>query len=112
MNPSRPFILRPIATSLLMAAILLIGIIGFRQLPIAALPDVDYPTMQVVTFYPGASSDVVASAVTAPLERQLGEVPGLSQMLSSSSDGASVITLQFHLRLDIDVAEQGEEAAS
>ena len=111
MNPSRPFILRPIATSLLMAAILLIGIIGFRQLPIAALPDVDYPTMQVVTFYPGASSDVVASAVTAPLERQLGEVPGLSQMLSASSDGASVITLQFALSLDIDIAEQDVQEA-
>jgi len=76
MNPSRPFILRPIATSLLMAAVLLIGVIGFRQLPIAALPEVDYPTMQVMTFYPGASAEVVASAITAPLERQLGEVPG------------------------------------
>jgi multidrug efflux pump len=111
MNPSRPFILRPIATSLLMAAILLIGIIGFRQLPIAALPEVDYPTMQVMTFYPGASADVVATAITAPLERQLGEVPGLSQMLSSSSDGASVITLQFNLSLDIDVAEQDVQEA-
>jgi multidrug efflux pump len=111
MNPSRPFILRPIATSLLMAAILLIGIIGFRQLPIAALPEVDYPTMQVLTFYPGASADVVATAITAPLERQLGEVPGLSQMLSSSSDGASVITLQFNLSLDIDVAEQDVQEA-
>jgi multidrug efflux pump len=111
MNPSRPFILRPIATSLLMAAVLLIGVIGFRQLPIAALPEVDYPTMQVVTFYPGASSDVVASAVTAPLERQLGEVPGLNQMLSSSSDGASVITLQFNLSLNIDVAEQDVQEA-
>src|SRR5271168_2807250 len=111
MNPSRPFIQRPIATSLLMAAILLIGIIGFRELPIAALPEVDYPTMQVMTFYPGASPDVVASAVTAPLERQLGEVPGLSQMLSTSSQGASVITLQFTLTLDIDVAEQEVQAA-
>jgi multidrug efflux pump len=111
MNPSRPFILRPIATSLLMAAILLIGIIGFRQLPIAALPEVDYPTMQVLTFYPGASADVVATAITAPLERQLGEVPGLNQMLSSSSDGASVITLQFNLSLNIDVAEQDVQAA-
>ena len=111
MNPSRPFILRPIATSLLMAAILLIGIIGFRQLPIAALPEVDYPTMQVLTFYPGASADVVATAITAPLERQLGEVPGLSQMLSTSSDGASVITLQFNLSLNIDVAEQDVQAA-
>jgi multidrug efflux pump len=111
MNPSRPFILRPIATSLLMAAILLVGIIAFLQLPIAALPEVDYPTMQVVTFYPGASPDVVASAVTAPLERQLGEVPGLNQMLSTSSEGASVITLQFALSLSIDVAEQDVQEA-
>jgi multidrug efflux pump len=111
MNPSRPFILRPIATSLLMAAILLIGVVGFRQLPIAALPEVDYPTMQVLTFYPGASADVVATAITAPLERQLGEVPGLNQMLSSSADGASVITLQFNLSLNIDVAEQDVQAA-
>ena len=111
MNPSRPFILRPIATSLLMTAILLVGLLGFRQLPIAALPEVDYPTMQVVTFYPGASPDVVASAVTAPLERQLGEVPGLNQMLSTSSDGASVITLQFTLSLNIDVAEQEVQEA-
>jgi multidrug efflux pump len=111
MNPSRPFILRPIATSLLMAAILLVGIIAFRQLPIAALPEVDYPTMQVLTFYPGASPDVVASAVTAPLERQLGEVPGLNQMLSTSSEGVSVITLQFSLSLNIDVAEQDVQEA-
>src|SRR5271165_5830863 len=111
MNPSRPYILRPIATSLLMAAILLVGIIGFRQLPIAALPEVDYPTMQVLTFYPGASADVVATAITAPLERQLGEVPGLNQMLSTSADGASVITLQFNLSLNIDVAEQDVQAA-
>ena len=106
MNPSRPFILRPIATSLLMVAILLIGLVGFHQLPIAALPEVDYPTMQVITFYPGASPEVVASAVTAPLERQLGQVPGLNQMLSTSSEGVSVITLQFALSLNIDVAEQ------
>jgi multidrug efflux pump len=111
MNPSRPFILRPIATSLLMAAVLLIGIIGYRLLPVAALPEVDYPTMQVVTFYPGASADVVSSAITAPLERQLGEVPGLSQMLSSSSQGASVITLQFNLSLNIDVAVQDVQEA-
>jgi multidrug efflux pump len=111
MNPSRPFIERPIATSLLMAAVLLIGIIGFRQLPIAALPEVDYPTMQVLTFYPGANADVVATAITAPLERQLGQVPGLNQMLSSSSDGASVITLQFNLALSIDVAEQDVQEA-
>jgi len=111
MNPSRPFILRPVATSLIMVAILLVGYIGFRELPIAALPEVDYPTMQVTTFYPGASPDVVASAVTAPLERQLGEVPGLNQMLSTSSEGASVITLQFTLSLDIDVAEQEVQEA-
>jgi multidrug efflux pump len=111
MNPSRPYILRPIATSLLMAAILLIGILGYKQLPIAALPEVDYPTMQVLTFYPGASPDVVASAVTAPLERQLGEVPGLNQMLSTSSEGVSVITLQFALSLNIDVAEQDVQEA-
>ncbi len=111
MNPSRPFILRPIATSLLMAAILLVGIVAYKQLPVSALPEVDYPTMQIVTFYPGASPDVVASAVTAPLERQLGEVPGLNQMLSTSSEGASVITLQFVLSLNIDVAEQEVQAA-
>jgi multidrug efflux pump len=111
MNPSRPFILRPIATSLLMAAILLIGIVAFRQLPISALPEVDYPTMQVITFYPGANPDVVASAVTAPLERQLGQVPGLNQMLSTSSEGVSVITLQFALSLNIDVAEQDVQEA-
>jgi multidrug efflux pump len=94
-----------------MAAILLVGIIAFRQLPIAALPEVDYPTMQVLTFYPGASPDVVASAVTAPLERQLGQVPGLNQMLSTSSEGVSVITLQFVLSLNIDVAEQDVQEA-
>jgi multidrug efflux pump len=111
MNPSKPFILRPIATSLLMAAILLVGIVAYKQLPVSALPEVDYPTMQVVTFYPGASPTVTASAITAPLERQLGEVPGLNQMLSTSSDGASVITLQFVLSLNIDVAEQEVQAA-
>jgi len=111
MNPSRPFILRPIATSLLMAAILLVGIVAYKQLPVSALPEVDYPTMQVVTFYPGASPTVTASAITAPLERQLGEVPGLNQMLSTSSEGASVITLQFVLSLNIDVAEQEVQAA-
>ena len=111
MNPSRPFILRPIATSLLMIAILLVGVVSYKQLPVSALPEVDYPTMQVVTFYPGGSPDVVASAITAPLERQLGEVPGLNQMLSTSSDGASVITLQFVLSLNIDVAEQEVQAA-
>ncbi|HEX4166501.1 MAG TPA: multidrug efflux RND transporter permease subunit [Bryobacteraceae bacterium] len=111
MNPSRPFILRPIATSLLMAAILLVGVVAYKQLPVSALPEVDYPTMQVVTFYPGASPSVSASAITAPLERQLGEVPGLNQMLSTSSNGASVITLQFALTLNIDVAEQEVQAA-
>jgi multidrug efflux pump len=111
MSPSRPFILRPIATSLLMCAILLVGIVAYLQLPISALPEVDYPTIQVVTFYPGASPDVTASSITAPLERQLGEVPGLNQMLSTSSAGASVITLQFVLSLSIDVAEQEVQAA-
>ena len=111
MNPSRPFILRPIATSLLMVAILLVGAVAYKQLPVSALPEVDYPTIQVLTFYPGASPAVVASSVTAPLERQLGEVPGLNQMLSTSSDGASVITLQFVLSLNIDVAEQEVQAA-
>ena len=106
MSPSRPFILRPVATSLLMAAVLLTGVVAFTQLPVSALPEVDYPTIQVVTFYPGASPDVVASAITAPLERQFGEVPGLNQMASTSSDGSSVITLQFVLNLNIDVAEQ------
>jgi multidrug efflux pump len=111
MSPSRPFIIRPIATSLLMAAILLVGIVAYTQLPISALPEVDYPTIQVITFYPGAGPDVVASAVTAPLERQFGEVPGLSQMTSTSSSGSSVIVLQFALNLDIDVAEQEVQAA-
>ena len=111
MSPSRPFILRPIATSLLMAGLLLAGAIGFRQLPVSALPQVDYPTIQVVTFYPGASPDVMASAVTAPLERQFGQLPGLNQMTSTSSDGSSLITLQFDLELDIDVAEQQVQAA-
>ncbi len=111
MNPSRPFILRPIATSLLMAAILIAGAIGFKLLPVSALPQVDYPTIQIVTFYPGASPDVMASAVTAPLERQFGQMPGLNQMTSSSSAGSSLITLQFVLDLNIDVAEQEVQAA-
>jgi multidrug efflux pump len=110
-SPSRPFILRPIATSLLMAAILLVGVVAYKQLAVSALPEVDYPTMQVITFYPGSSPDVTASAITAPLERQLGEVPGLNQMLSTSSAGASVITLQFVLSLNIDVAEQEVQEA-
>ena len=111
MSPSRPFILRPVATSLLMAAILLAGAVSYRQLAVSALPEVDYPTIQVVTFYPGASPDVAASAITAPLERQFGQVPGLNQMTSISSGGSSVITLQFNLNLNIDVAEQEVQAA-
>ena len=111
MNLSRLFILRPIATSLLMVAILLAGVFAYKQLPVSALPEVDYPTIQVVTFYPGGSPDVMASSVTAPLERQFGEVPGLNQMTSNSSFGSSVITLQFDLNLDIDVAEQEVQEA-
>jgi len=111
MSISRPFILRPIATSLLMTGLLLVGLVAYRQLPISALPQVDYPTIQIVTFYPGASPDVTASSITAPLERQFGELPGLSQMTSSSSFGASVITLQFTLEENIDVAEQEVQAA-
>ncbi len=111
MSPSRPFILRPVATTLFMVAILLVGAVAYTQLPVSALPEVDYPIIQVLTFYPGASPDVMASAVTAPLERQLGQVPGLNQMTSISSDGASVITLQFLLSLNIDVAEQEVQAA-
>jgi multidrug efflux pump len=111
MSPSRPFILRPVATSLFMAAILLSGIFAYKQLPVSALPQVDYPTIQVVTFFPGASPEVMASSVTAPLERQFGQLPGLNQMTSSSSEGASVVTLQFALELNIDVAEQEVQAA-
>src|SRR6201994_3554635 len=111
MSPSRPFILRPVATSLLMTAILLVGAVAYRQLPVSALPQVDYPTIQVQTFYPGASPEVMASSVTAPLERQFGQVPGLNQMTSTSSQGSSVVTLQFSLDLDIDVAEQEVQAA-
>src|ERR1700723_4220402 len=105
-SPSRLFILRPVATMLLMVGVLLVGWVAFLQLPVSALPEVDYPTIQVVTFYPGASPDVTASAITAPLERQFGEMPGLNQMTSISSDGSSIITLQFLLSLNIDVAEQ------
>src|SRR5438309_3783154 len=111
MNPSRPFILRPIATSLLMAGILLIGAVAYKQLPVSALPQVDYLTIQVITFYPGAGPDVMASSIIAPLERQFGEVPGLNQMTSTSSDGSSLITLQFSLDLNIDIAEQEVQAA-
>ena len=111
MNPSRLFILRPVATSLLMIAILLAGIIAYQKLPISSLPQVEYPTIQVVTFYPGASPEVTASAITAPLERQFGQMPGLNQMTSVSSGGSSLITLQFELELDIDVAQQEVQAA-
>ncbi len=110
-SPSRPFILRPVATSLLMVAILLAGFVAYVQLPVSALPQVDYPTIQVQTFYPGASPEVMASSVTAPLERQFGQIPGLSQMTSTSSGGGSVITLQFSLEESIDVAQQDVQAA-
>ena len=110
-GPSRLFIMRPVATTLLMVAILLAGIIGYRFLPVSALPEVDYPTIQVVTLYPGASPDVVTSAITAPLERQFGQMSGLKQMASQSSGGASVVTLQFQLTLPLDVAEQEVQAA-
>src|SRR6202521_196572 len=111
MNPSRIFILRPVATTLLMVAILIVGAMAYLQLPLSALPEVAYPTIQVQTFYPGASPEVITSAITAPLEKQFGQMPGLSQMSSTSSAGASVITLQFTLALAIDVAEQQAQAA-
>src|ERR1700745_765600 len=111
MSPSRLFILRPVATTLLMIAILLVGLVAFTQLPVSALPEVDYPTIQVLTFYPGASPDVTATTVTAPLERQFGEMQGLSQMTSTSAGGVSVIVLQFDLALDLDVAEQEVQSA-
>ena len=111
MNPSRPFILRPVTTTLLMIGILLAGFVAYRQLPVSALPQVDYPTIQVLTFYPGAGPTVMASSVTAPLERQFGQIPGLNQMTSTSSFGSSIITLQFVLDLNIDVAEQEVQAA-
>jgi multidrug efflux pump len=111
MNPSRLFILRPVATSLLMAAILLVGILAYRFLPLSALPEVDYPTIQITTLYPGASPEVMTSSVTAPLERQFGQLPGLNQMSSTSSAGASVVTLQFTLELNLDIAEQEVQAA-
>jgi multidrug efflux pump len=110
MNPSRPFILRPVATTLLMVGVLLVGYVAYRQLPVSALPQVDYPTIQVQTFYPGASPEVMASSVTAPLERNFGEIPGLLQMTSTSSFGSSLVTLQFNLDLNIDVAEQEVQA--
>ena len=111
MNLSRPFIERPVATALLMVALLLVGLMAYRLLPLSALPEVDYPTIQVVTLYPGASPEVVTSSITAPLERQFGQMPGLNQMSSSSSGGASVITLQFSLALSLDIAEQEVQAA-
>jgi multidrug efflux pump len=111
LSPSRPFILRPVATSLLMAAIMLVGIVAYTQLPVSALPQVDYPTIQIVTFYPGASPEVMATTVTAPLERQCGQLQGLSQMTSTSSAGNSVIVLQFNLSLDIDIAEEEVQSA-
>ena len=111
MNPSRIFIERPVATSLLMLAILLAGLLAYRLLPLSALPEVDYPTIQVTSLYPGASPDVISTTVTAPLERQFGQMPGLNQMTSSSSGGASVITLRFSLGLSLDVAEQEVQAA-
>ena len=111
MSPSRPFIVRPVATSLLMAGVLLAGFVAYKQLPVSALPQVDYPTIQVMTFYPGASPTVMASSVTAPLERQFGQVPGLKQMSSTSSFGSSVIILQFALDLNIDIAEQQVQAS-
>ena len=111
LSPSRPFILRPVATSLLMVAILLTGLIGYRQLPVSALPEVDYPIIQVLTFYPGGGPEVMASSVTAPLERQFGQMPGLKQMTSVSSGGGSVITLEFNLDENIDVAEQEVQEA-
>src|ERR671928_1534396 len=97
MSPSRPFILRPVATSLLMAGLLLVGLVAYKQLPVSALPQVDYPTIQIMTFYPGASPDVMASSVTTPLERQFGQLPGLTKMNSTSSSGASSVVLQFNL---------------
>src|SRR6201990_1304823 len=111
MSPSRIFILRPVATTLLMAAIMLVGMFAYRFLPLSALPEVDYPTIQVQTFYPGASPDVMTSSITAPLEVQFGQMPGLNQMSSTSSGGASVITLQFTLNLSLDIAEQEVQAA-
>jgi multidrug efflux pump len=111
MNPSKIFILRPVATALLMAAIMLVGVVAYFQLPVSALPEVDYPTIQVLTFYPGASPDVMATTVTAPLERQFGEMQGLSQMTSTSAGGVSVIVLQFNLALSLDVAEEEVQSA-
>src|SRR5882757_3348497 len=111
MSPSKIFIERPVATSLMMAGVVLVGFVAFEQLPVSALPQVDYPTMQIQTFYPGASPEVMTSSVTAPLEKQFGQVPGMTQMTSISSFGSSLITLQFALDLNIDIAEQEVQAA-
>src|ERR1700739_3058551 len=111
MSPARLFIFRPVAPTLVMVAILLVGLVAYSQLPVSALPEVDYPTIQVVTFYPGADPEVMASSVTAPLERQFGQVPGLSQMTSTSSFGSSLVILQFNLDQNIDVAQQDVQAA-
>src|ERR1700759_1937080 len=111
MNPCAPFIQRPVATSLLMIAILLVALAGYKFLPLSALPEVDYPTIQVQTFLPGASPEVMMSSVTAPLEKQFGQMPGLNEMSSVSSAGSSVITLQFDLSLNLDIAEQEVQAA-
>src|SRR5204863_8747926 len=111
MNLSRPFIIRPVATALLMGELLLSGLLAYRLLPVSALPQVDYPTIRVLTFYPGASPEVMTSAVTAPLERQFEQIPGLDQMSSTSSGGASVLTLRFNLDMSLDVAEQQVQAA-
>src|SRR4051795_9328735 len=110
-GPSRLFIIRPVATTLLMIGLLLVGIVAYRQLPVSALPQVDYPTIQVTTFYPGAGPEVMASSVTAPMERQFGQLAGLSQMTSTSSFGSSVVTLQFNLETNIDIAEQEVQAS-
>ena len=111
MSPSRPFIQRPVATALLMVAIVLSGLVGFKLLPLSALPEVDYPTIQVQTLYPGGSPEVMSRTVTAPLENQLGQMAGLDRMSSSSAAGVSTITLQFQLGLSLDVAEQEVQAA-
>ena len=111
MNISAPFIQRSIATSLLMVSIILVGVLAFQLLPVSSLPEMEYPTIQISTFYPGASPEVMASSVTAPLERQFGQMPGLALMTSSSANGASMITLQFSLEMNIDVAEQEVQAA-
>jgi len=111
MNLSRPFILRPVATTLLMVALLLSGVLAYRLLPVAALPQVDYPIIQITTLYPGASPELTTRTITAPLERQLGQIPGLKQLSSTSSGGASVITLQFGLEVSLGVAEQDVQAA-